>query len=213
MGIETLEHASLSAFVTTSPPGPLVTIVQKNNLEMVRCEPMKCTLLKTACAKRWNLANGKSETRHYYHHFDKEAAARMYMCVDCAQGEALAQNVAPTKIKKKKPWEGLMEERMENKPVPVCTSCKEKPAMLRKTTGKVVNGLCASCQAEKREATKAKKKAVKSKAENPKSSRQIQLDFTDYPEILESLVVSAKENMRPVGMQAIFLLKQVFSDV
>lgn len=141
-----------SAFISTPPPS-LEAIVQENDLDMVRCESMKCKLTKQACVDRWWVANSEWQL----------GARKIFECENCAQGEALAKQIKPKpkKRKLKKPWEGLMEERAKkgNKEFS-CKEYGEDPAILNTKTGiPLPHGMCKGCFGKKMKKTKAEKAA------------------------------------------------------
>jgi hypothetical protein len=94
------------------------------------------------------------------------------------------------KIRKKK------GEKMVN--TTICPICGNDA-----TGGK--QGLCASCYAAKEEG----KPETKTKTKKTKEvSKQLDLDFSEYPDLYDILAKKAKQEIRPVWMQALYEIKQ-----
>ena len=197
-------------YMPSDPPaGPLAATLAKHNIDpntLVRCHRMSCTLLKTACIRRYLSAQAGTAT---WQGTGRCTGDQFYMCVNCAQGEALARGEVLHKREKKKPWQSLAEERekmkeTEKKNRPLCTACGERPAIWSEKAGRVTNGLCKQCYGDKF------KKAAAMKAAGAPEAKPIRItiEFTDYPAEFAALQEASKKAMRPVGMQALWLLTQ-----
>ena len=191
----------------TPPAGPLAATLAKHNINpdtLVRCHRMSCTLLKTACIRRY--LSAKEGTVRWNGTGNKCIGDQFYMCVNCAQGEALARGEVLPKRERKKPWQSLAEERekmkeTEKKNRPLCTACGKNPAIWSEKANRVTNGLCKECYGDKLKDAAAKRTPVGTPI-------KITIEFTEYQAEFEALSEAARKAMRPVGMQALWMLTQ-----
>ena len=87
----------------------------------------------------------------------------------------------------------------------ICINCGTNPAILSKKTGKPTHGLCKECFSSKVRKTYAKNK------ENESTGLKITLDFGDYPELADKLTAHAKDQMRTVSAQALWMLMEALN--
>jgi hypothetical protein len=136
--------------------------------------------------------------------------------------------------------EERMEEKSKYE-ADMCRECGDRPAETRKD-GTFKNGLCGVCNGKKISAAFAKKKArqrqmdqtvkgievrvederqkgleeamerLKEKAHKKLHPVTLTLNFTDYPELLDTLAQGAKYDFRSVEMQALWIIKESYTD-
>jgi len=117
-----------------------------------------------------------------------------------------------------------MDKRREEKVLPIqrlCKECNEKPLI------NPVANYCASCLAKRshmlkykdREPNRAKKKSTmilsKPQPERPAKGNGaiLTIDFGKYAPILKEIKQLADQEMRPIEMQIIYILKNYFKGV
>ena len=108
----------------------------------------------------------------------------------------------------------------ETKPVKLCTICRTKPTI------SASSNTCPSCMAKKaNEKTRLAKIAANSgkpvKTEDkdqvektaPRPSQAVTIDFSKYAHVLKQVADLAENEMRPLDLQIIYLLKRHFDEV
>lgn len=94
----------------------------------------------------------------------------------------------------------------DQRPAKVCEICKEKPTIHPNSR------YCASCMARRSHKKKTAKETPKrtSPAQPPRPDRELSLtvNFGKHGDILEQIERLADEELRPVEMEIIYLLKQ-----
>ena len=109
----------------------------------------------------------------------------------------------------------------ETKPVKLCTICHTKPTI------SASSNICPSCMAKKAsEKTRLAKIAAngskpketkedKGQVEKtvPRPSQAVTIDFSKYAHVLKQVADLAENEMRPLDLQIIYLLKRHFDEV
>jgi len=118
--------------------------------------------------------------------------------------------------------EEIMEDETfeEQKPRQLCTVCKAKPTISDSAP------YCASCMAKKGNEKRRQMEKTRHEKPNPKKMKEdkqraektpqsenmkVVIDFGDYPSILNQVVELAKDQIRPIDGQIIFILKSHFN--
>jgi len=106
-----------------------------------------------------------------------------------------------------------IQEKPEN--TRTCEECKEKPTISPK------HSLCASCMARRSNKNRPEKKK-KDKAKGNKAARQekiqqrgntdLTIEFGKHVAVLKEIERLAEEEMRPVPLQVIYILKKYIKD-
>ena len=92
----------------------------------------------------------------------------------------------------------------------MCCDCGKEPAMIRKDTGKVVNGRCGICQNKIRNAIRKNKgseiikKKMKERSKTVKLVLEIDKEF--YPDLIEKLDDAAREDIRGREHEALYII-------
>ena len=178
------------------------------------CERMHAKISKTTCLSR-QFALVQGSKRFLFPE-----------CGSCSQGKIIAkeqQNMigdkkeGATMQEQKKPGEETGEEKVKK-----CEECKERPPISKHSR------LCAVClqkkamkaRAEKAEKAKKDKKPLAAEKAKPAINPQplpkalpktdltmVQVDFGGYAQIFDGVKKLAEEEIRPVELQIIYLLK------
>lgn len=126
-------------------------IVEKilNGPDYFYCERFRVRMRKAVCVDRQDRLQEAVDARGPNSRFPYDAEIKLEQCGKCGQGKKISDELRVTSdesgVKKFERREEEMEtEKTRESPI-MCKRCGERPAMVRRDTGSVVNGYCGMC--------------------------------------------------------------------
>ena len=179
--------------------------------DFFKCEYFNTTMLKQRCVERQEKfkdlpgVNPLNPGTQYLN----ETKLSLEKCVNCEQGEEIRVELMPGADNK---HDGentrICEECGENKTITpkhaVCSSCLGKRAWSKQNGARRTKKKALKSIKNKKE-TNDKDKAEKSL---PHSDTSLTIEFKEYVSILEDVKKLATEELRPVDLQIIYMLKK-----
>lgn len=106
-----------------------------------------------------------------------------------------------------------------NEEIILCKECKTRPAILRKKTGKPLNGLCGYCRSKKAAKTMRKRRKERNgepgnrgigEPENRRNgeNNSVTIDLTRYPQLRDIIYQFSEKLLVPVDHVIISLLAE-----
>ena len=182
-----------------------------------RCDRFRVTMKKAYCIEQQRIWESGDYNRRDGWKYEK--------CDKCEQGKESgmsAENSTQAQA------QACVSASKAAAPAPVCKRCGEQPAMIRKDTGRVVNGYCGACNGAVRtenrlerlksleerenETIRAKETmseesvTVTTKTVHNTGKSVISVDFTGREEMLMALQKQAGIDFRPVDLEILYLI-------